>query len=235
MSLSATPRDVLCVLLPQRFIKPFHIRPNHLHKILQFACSVHTKELIKHVNVILDQDSLLTRGFVQTTMPSRQGNSRRGRGNDSSQTNSSLNESHKDGFDSPYKDARPRWRRLLTSRICWIIAATVMLLLGLVLGLSIGLTRSSGILPDNEPGAPQPHLPQPGQQLGAVVDLGYTKYQGDTYPGGISQWLGLRYAQPPVGHLRFAAPQSITGNGNLEMATEVRQIFPSHILCLANI
>ena len=101
-----------------------------------------------------------------------------------------------------------------------------MLLLGLVLGLSIGLTKGSGILPDNEPGAPQPHLPQPGQQLGAVVDLGYAKYQGDTYPGGISQWLGIRYAQPPVGDLRFAAPQSITGDGSLEMATKVHQICP---------
>lgn len=168
-------------------------------------------------------------------MPPRQGNSRKGRGDDSSQANYSPHESYKDGFESPHKDARPRWRRLLTLRICWIITATAMLLLGLVLGLSIGLTRSSGILPDDEPGAPQPHLPQPGQQLGAVVDLGYAKYQGDTYPGGISQWLGIRYAQPPVGDLRFAAPQSITGDGSLEMATEVRPICPSLILCLANI
>ena len=223
------------MLLPQRFIKPFNRRPYHLHKLLQFACSVHIKELTKHVNVILDQDSLLTRGFVQTTMPSTQGTSRRGRGDESPQTDSSLNESHKDAIDSPYNDARPRWRRILTSRICWITTATAMLLLGLVLGLSIGLTRSSGILPDNEPGAPQPHLPQPGQQLGAVVDLGYVKYRGDTYPGGISQWLGIRYAQPPVGDLRFAAPQNITGNGTLEMATKVRQICSSLFLCLANI
>ena len=166
-------------------------------------------------------------------MPSRQGE--RGRGNDSAQTNSSLDESHKDGLDSPYKDARPRWRRLLASRICWIISVIAMLLLGLVLGLSIGLTRSKSILPSNEPGAPQPHLSQPGQLLGAVVDLGYTKYQGDTYPGGISQWLGIRYAQPPVGDLRFAAPQDITGDGTLQMATKVCHKCPSLIRCLANV
>ena len=198
-----------------------------------FACSVHTPELIKHVHVIIGQNSLVTRGFVKTTMPSRQGD--KGRGNDSAHTNSSLDGSHKDGHDGPYKDARPRWRRLLASRVCWIISVIAMLLLGLVLGLSIGLTRSNSILPSNEPGSPQPNLPQPGQLLGDVIDLGYTKYQGDTYPGGISQWLGIRYAQPPVGELRFAAPQNITGKGTLEMATQVCHKCPSLIPCLANI
>ena len=199
-----------------------------------FASSVHTLKLIKHVHVILGQNSLVMRGFVKTTMPSRQGD--KGRGNDSAQTNSSLDESHKDGHDGPYKDARPRWRRLLASRICWIISIIAMLLLGLVLGLSIGLTRGKKhLLPSNEPGAPQPNLPQPGQLLGDVIDLGYIKYQGDTYPGGISQWLGIRYAQPPVGELRFAGPQNITGNGALEMATQVGHKCPSHIPCLANL
>ncbi|KAK4697339.1 hypothetical protein P7C71_g717, partial [Lecanoromycetidae sp. Uapishka_2] len=78
-----------------------------------------------------------------------------------------------------------------------------MLLLGLVLGLSIGLTR-----------------PAPQEALGPVVDLGYTKYQGDTYPGGISQWLGVRYAQPPVGNLRFAAPLPVMENDTLQIATK---------------
>ncbi|KAF7117232.1 hypothetical protein CNMCM5793_005988 [Aspergillus hiratsukae] len=41
----------------------------------------------------------------------------------------------------------------------------------------------------------------------AVVDLGYTKYQGYELSNGIVQWLGMRYAAPPVGQLRFAAPQ----------------------------
>ena len=175
----------------------------------------------------------MTRGFVEITMPSRQVD--KGRGNDSAQTNSSLNESHKIGLDGPYKEARPRWRRLLASRICWIISVIAMLLLGLVLGLSIGLTRSKSIPPSNEPSAHQPNLPQPGQLLGAVIDLGYTKYQGDTYPGGISQWLGVRYAQPPVGKLRFAAPQKITGDGTLQMATQVCHKCPSLMLCLANV
>ncbi|KAL1965967.1 hypothetical protein VTN77DRAFT_4907 [Rasamsonia byssochlamydoides] len=40
-----------------------------------------------------------------------------------------------------------------------------------------------------------------------VVHLGYASYRGTALPNGISQWLGMRYAAPPVGNLRFAAPQ----------------------------
>ncbi|KAJ5902404.1 hypothetical protein N7495_002932 [Penicillium taxi] len=40
-----------------------------------------------------------------------------------------------------------------------------------------------------------------------VVNLGYASYQGHSTDNEISQWLGLRYAAPPVGNLRFAAPQ----------------------------
>ncbi|KAJ5558161.1 CAZyme family CE10 [Penicillium sp. DV-2018c] len=41
----------------------------------------------------------------------------------------------------------------------------------------------------------------------AVVDLGYSSYEGRTLSNGVTQWLGMRYAAPPVGNLRFAAPQ----------------------------
>ncbi|KAL4752663.1 hypothetical protein BDW72DRAFT_61178 [Aspergillus terricola var. indicus] len=40
-----------------------------------------------------------------------------------------------------------------------------------------------------------------------VVDLGYARYRGETLSNGVAQWLGIRYAAPPVGSLRFAAPQ----------------------------
>ncbi|KAL4883635.1 Alpha/Beta hydrolase protein [Aspergillus karnatakaensis] len=40
-----------------------------------------------------------------------------------------------------------------------------------------------------------------------LVDLRYTQYQGKALPNGISQWLGIRYAAPPLGPLRFSAPR----------------------------
>lgn len=39
-----------------------------------------------------------------------------------------------------------------------------------------------------------------------TVPLGYSTYQGVPYANGITEWLGIRYAAPPTGDLRFAAP-----------------------------
>jgi hypothetical protein len=172
-------------------------------------------------------------------MPSNQWHNDKGQSY--SQSNSSVHGSHKEGGNvtDMGSDKSPRWRRMLASKRCWIIAITAMLLLGLVLGLGIGLTvgRPQSSVANNQPGSlqpypiqpssPQPGSPQPSssrlpaQLLGPVVDLGYTRYQGDSYPNGISQWLGIRYAQPPLGDLRFAAPQNVTPNNALQMATQV--------------
>lgn len=46
---------------------------------------------------------------------------------------------------------------------------------------------------DSEPGSPR-------------IGLGYSKYRGVRLPGGVDQFLGMRYAQAPVGDLRFRAP-----------------------------
>ncbi|KAK0647760.1 putative secreted lipase [Lasiodiplodia hormozganensis] len=40
-----------------------------------------------------------------------------------------------------------------------------------------------------------------------TVPLDYSTYQGTPYANGITEWLGLRYAAPPTGDLRFAAPR----------------------------
>jgi carboxylesterase type B len=44
-------------------------------------------------------------------------------------------------------------------------------------------------------------------KLSVQVDLGYSKYDGVALSSGITQWLGMRYAAPPVGRLRFTPPQ----------------------------
>ncbi|EGE81695.1 cholinesterase [Blastomyces dermatitidis ATCC 18188] len=40
-----------------------------------------------------------------------------------------------------------------------------------------------------------------------LVNLGYVEYKGVENPGGVTQWLGMRYAAPPLGNLRFSAPE----------------------------
>ncbi|KIW27851.1 uncharacterized protein PV07_07552 [Cladophialophora immunda] len=40
-----------------------------------------------------------------------------------------------------------------------------------------------------------------------LVLLDYASYKGTALANGVTQWLGMRYAAPPTGSLRFAAPQ----------------------------
>ena len=54
-----------------------------------------------------------------------------------------------------------------------------------------------------------------------VVDVTYAQYQGTPLPNGVSEWLGLRYAAPPLGNLRFQAPQDPVGNGSVIAADQV--------------
>jgi carboxylesterase type B len=55
----------------------------------------------------------------------------------------------------------------------------------------------------------------------SCVHLDYSSYNGVALPNGVTQWLGIRYAAPPLGDLRFAAPQDppSTGDGIIEADT----------------
>ncbi|KZV69261.1 alpha/beta-hydrolase [Peniophora sp. CONT] len=61
-----------------------------------------------------------------------------------------------------------------------------------------------------------------GQQNLSVksVDLGYAKYQTDvTLAEGVTSFLGIRYAAPPTGNLRFRAPVAPAAVEDLQTAT----------------
>lgn len=57
-----------------------------------------------------------------------------------------------------------------------------------------------------------------------VVNLGYSKYEGRSLANGVSQWLGMRFAAPPVGDLRFAAPKDPLVHEGVQQATRVCEL-----------
>ncbi len=92
-----------------------------------------------------------------------------------------------------------------------ICVVTILVVLGVGLGLGLGLHHR------NQETQPRPRV----KTAPGVVDLGYSKYQGQVVDDGVSQWLGIRYAASPVGALRFAAPQSPLQNDTLQQANQV--------------
>ncbi|KAL7924566.1 alpha/beta-hydrolase [Trichoderma austrokoningii] len=53
-----------------------------------------------------------------------------------------------------------------------------------------------------------------------VIDLGYAKYRGVRLDAGIDQFLGMRFAQAPLGRLRFRAPQDPTPEKGIQDASQ---------------
>jgi cholinesterase len=60
-----------------------------------------------------------------------------------------------------------------------------------------------------------------------TVNIGYSVYKGQALSNGVSQWLGIRYAAPPLGELRFAPPQEPLHTKGIQDATQVS--FPARI------
>lgn len=59
------------------------------------------------------------------------------------------------------------------------------------------------------------------EAVSPTVSLGYSTYHGATLNNGVSQWLGMRYAAPPLGPLRFAAPADPVNTSEVQGANKV--------------
>lgn len=57
-----------------------------------------------------------------------------------------------------------------------------------------------------------------------VVDLGYSKYRGFKGSNSVSQWLGMRYAAPPLGSLRFRVAQDPLNTTDIQAVVENRPV-----------
>ena len=60
--------------------------------------------------------------------------------------------------------------------------------------------------------------------VGSIVNLSYGSYQGVPLSNGITQWLGLRYAAPPIGNLRFASPTDPVPFDGIKIANKVNSM-----------
>jgi hypothetical protein len=87
---------------------------------------------------------------------------------------------------------------------CVPLVLTIMLIPGFIVALIFGLAAQAR-----------------ADDINLTVDLGYAKYQGYNANNGVSQWWGIRYAAPPVGDLRFKAPQDPLPNSTLQQANAV--------------
>lgn len=54
-----------------------------------------------------------------------------------------------------------------------------------------------------------------------VVDVSYSKYRGKDLGNGVTHWLGMRYAAPPLGDLRFMPPQDPVRSRQTKNANKV--------------
>jgi hypothetical protein len=108
-------------------------------------------------------------------------------------------------FGSRRDDTELRTKRILPRFFWWIIAAVVLMMIGLALalGLVFGLRRAHAT------------------NTSLTVDLGYSKYVGYNGDNGVDQWWGIRYAAPPVGDLRWAAPADPVVDGKTHDANQV--------------
>jgi hypothetical protein len=82
---------------------------------------------------------------------------------------------------------------------------SVFMVLLVIAGVVAGVLTSSNPLPKS-----------------AIVDLGYARYQGSSLYNDVDQYLGMRFAKPPLDDLRFRAPEDPEQSSDVQDASEVR-------------
>lgn len=61
----------------------------------------------------------------------------------------------------------------------------------------------------------------PAVAVNEIVDLSYQRYRGQRLANGVTQWLGIQYAAPPIGELRFQPPQDPSSISGVQDAFQV--------------
>lgn len=69
----------------------------------------------------------------------------------------------------------------------------------------------------------------------ARVDLGYASYQGDVLSAGVNQYLGMRFASPPTGDLRWRAPVQPQEEVSVSAANAVSILAFFSLSCLTGV
>jgi hypothetical protein len=116
-----------------------------------------------------------------------------------------------------HKSSEDVLRKLVLS----LLAVLVLCLLGRM-GVYSGILLQGAVLIGLATGlAVTPTLRGP-----PIIDLGYSQYEGTTMSSGVNQFLGLRYAAPPLGDLRFRAPAPPLSTSRIQAATSVRLPVP---------
>lgn len=57
-----------------------------------------------------------------------------------------------------------------------------------------------------------------------VVDVSYSRYKGKDNGNGVTSWLGMRYAAPPIGDLSFMPPQDPTRSRQVKDTRKVSRL-----------